>query len=218
MSDEMIPLCKCGEQLPGAPRQGEVLVCPHCRRRYRGAGGGRAEYVSEVKTSVDEDGAEVMRFDDKGSTIKVNLREKRRQAEKRRSVAQARASGQAIPDPAPRPSADRPKTVRKKHEIPGGVMPMLIFIIAFNAACFIALLVLFPSKNGFIQTPWGSKFAKPSVPWPEMLTLLLGHVLGFCGWAVYVHRLHVKQREAKAREREAQDADEDDEGLREESA
>lgn len=217
MSDEMVPLCKCGDPLPSSPKVGEVLICPHCNRRYRGLGEGRVEAVSDVKTSVDEDGAEVMRFDDKGSTVKVNLREKRRQAEKRRSVAQARASGQTIPDPVARPSADRPKPVRKKHEIPGGVMPMLIFIIAFNAACFIALALLFPNKDGFIQTPWGSKFAKPSIPWPEMLTLLMGHLLGFCGWALYVHRLHVKQKEAKAREREAQEAGED-EDLREETA
>lgn len=209
MSDEMIPLCKCGDPLPSSPKVGEVLICPHCQRRYRGLGAGRVEAVMDVKSSVDEDGAEIMRFDDKGSTIKVNLREKRRQAEKRRSVAQARASGQTIPDPLERPSADRPKAVRKKQETPGGVMPMILFIIGFNAASFVALFLLFPTKDGFTSTPWGTKFAKPSIPWPEMLTLLLGHVLGFCGWAVYVHRLVVKQKEAKARERELQRDDDD---------
>lgn len=232
MADSSTALCKCGEELPPG-KKGEVLHCIHCGRNYRALGKGKVELaVDENLVSTQEGDAEVFRFDvpseaelkgtksrsspdsfdDKGSTIKIDLREKRRQAEKRRSAVTARASGQTIPD-----SSTRPKAVRaKQNEIPGGIMPMVIFIVVFNAIAFIALGVLFPTKDGITHTPWGSSFAKPNIPWLEMITLVLGHVLGFSGWAVYVHQLHKKQKAARDKERAAarsnsEDQDEEDE-------
>lgn len=219
-------LCKCGEELPPG-KKGEVLHCIHCGRNYRALGKGKVELALDKNlVSTQEGDAEVFRFDvseeaelkgskskssvesfeDKGSTIKIDLREKRRQAEKRRSAVTARASGQAIPDSSTRPKAVRPK----QSEIPGGIMPMVIFIVIFNAMAFIALGLLFPTKDGITHTPWGTSFNKPNIPWLEMLTLVLGHVLGFSGWAVYVHQLHKKQKAARDKERAAARAGSDD--------
>lgn len=231
MSDSKA-LCKCGEELPPG-KKGEVLHCIHCERNYRALGNGRVELaVDKNLVSTQEGDAEVFRFDvpseaelkgsksksapdsfdDKGSTIKINLREKRRMAEKRRSAVTARASGQTIPDSSTRPKAMRPR----QGEIPGGIMPMIVFIIIFNALAFVGLALLFPTKEGMTYTPWGSSFAKPRIPWLEMLTLVLGHVMGFGAWAVYVHGLHKKQKLAREKERaeaarnDDEDSDDDD--------
>jgi hypothetical protein len=53
-----------------------------------------------------------------------------------------------------------------------------------------------------------------------MVTLVLGHVMGFGAWAVYVHGLHKKQKLAKEKERaeaarnDDEDSDDDDEDDR----
>lgn len=228
MSDSSKAFCKCGEELPPG-KKGEVLHCIHCERNYRALGNGKVELaVDKNLVSTQEGDAEVFRFDvpseaetkgsksktspdsfdDKGSTIKINLREKRRQAEKRRSAVTARASGQTIPESSSRPKAVRPR----RNEIPGGIMPMVIFIVIFNAVAFIGLAVLFPTKEGITHTPWGSSFAKPRIPWLEMLALVVGHAMGFSAWAVYVHRLHTKQKAAREKERAeaAEDGDDED--------
>lgn len=226
MSDSSKALCKCGEELPPG-KKGEVLHCIYCERNYRALGNGKVELaVDKNLVSTQEGDAEVFRFDvpseaemkgsksksspdafdDKGSTIKINLREKRRMAEKRRSAVTARASGQTIPDSSTRPKAVRPR----QGEIPGGIMPMIVFIIIFNALAFVALALLFPTKEGMTYTPWGSSFSKPRIPWLEMLALVLGHAMGFGAWAVYVHGLHKKQKLAREKERADAARDEDD--------
>lgn len=232
MADSSTALCKCGEELPPG-KKGEVLHCIHCGRNYRALGKGKVELaVDKNLVSTQEGDAEVFRFDvpdeaevkaskskssiesfdDKGSTIKIDLREKRRQAEKRRSAVTARATGQTIPE-----SSTRPKAMRAKQpgQIPGGIMPMVIFIVVFNAIAFIGLGVFFPTKEGITHTPWGSSFAKPNIPWLEMLALVLGHAMGFGAWAIYVHQLHLKQKAAREKERaaaaRANNEDDDDE-------
>jgi hypothetical protein len=217
MASPTTPLCKCGEALPAAGKganAGAPIVCGHCQRKYKYLSSTEVEPINNAK-SVRVGDAEVFRFDTPGEAEKgdeasgggagsvKDLRERKRIAEKRRSVATARASGQAIPESTTRPRG------RPKQEIPGGVMPMVIFIVVFNALAFIALHFLFPNVDGVIHTPWGSTFTNPRIPWLEMIALLLGHVFGFMGWAVYVHRLTLKKKAAAARARaEANSEDE----------
>jgi hypothetical protein len=78
-------------------------------------------------------------------------------------------------------------------EVPGGIMRMIIFIVVFNAAAFIALAYVLPKQpDGLRHNPWGAPIPKTAL-WPEMAALLLGHVVGFIAWSFNVYRLQMKR-------------------------
>jgi hypothetical protein len=102
-----------------------------------------------------------------------------------------------------RPSARRRDTIRERgpgesrrsdaaafKEIPGGVVRMLIFIVAFNALAFLALAFVFPRQGDARLTPWGALIPKSKIPWPELATLILGHLAGFVAWSWSIYRLY----------------------------
>ena len=91
----------------------------------------------------------------------------------------------------------RPRVLPKKADgPPGGVMPMIGFIIAFNVLAFIAFWILLPTESdGVKHAIWDHDFTvSTKALWPDLTALGLGHLLGFTGWAMYVYRLHKRQK------------------------
>ncbi|HLX61054.1 MAG TPA: hypothetical protein VKX17_07205 [Planctomycetota bacterium] len=76
------------------------------------------------------------------------------------------------------------------------VWPMIGFIVAFNALAFIALAVLLPKgEDSLRHTLWDSDFTvQGRAVWPDLVALAVGHMLGFCGWAAYIYRVHKKAK------------------------
>ncbi len=94
----------------------------------------------------------------------------------------------------------RPKMRVKKDEgPPGGVMPMIGFIVAFNALAFVLIGLLLPKDDdGIRHAIWDNTFTvSGKVLWPDLCALGLGHVLGFGAWAMFVYRLHRRERMEK---------------------
>jgi hypothetical protein len=84
-------------------------------------------------------------------------------------------------------------SVRSKQpkEIPGGLFPMIGFIIGFNALALLLLQYVVykvPGGGGERETLWGSAVPKSAI-WPELAALLIGHVVGFFAWSWYVYEL-----------------------------
>lgn len=90
----------------------------------------------------------------------------------------------------PRPRA------RKAEGPPGGVLPMIGFIVAFNALAFVAVSLLLPKGDDDLRhAVWDSEFTvSAKALWPDLCALGLGHILGFSAWALYVYRLHRRER------------------------
>ncbi|MGD0091037.1 MAG: hypothetical protein ABSE73_14055 [Planctomycetota bacterium] len=95
---------------------------------------------------------------------------------------------------------DKPKTRTKarRAEIPGGPLRMVAFIVVSNAIALLLLHILFPEhRDGTRETPWGGIIPRFSVPWPLLVTLLIGHLCGFAAWAWDVYRL-LRNQQGKA--------------------
>ena len=83
-------------------------------------------------------------------------------------------------------------------EAPGGVFPMLGFMAGFSLLAFVALGALFPENQQHKRsTPWGEPLGIHS-PWPELIAMIAGQVMGFIGWGLYIYRLHLRQKAAAA--------------------
>jgi hypothetical protein len=67
---------------------------------------------------------------------------------------------------------------------------MIMFIVGFNALAFIAMFFLMPRDPSGIRLPvWGGEPIPKSAVWPELLALVVGHMLGFLLWSLYVFQL-----------------------------
>jgi hypothetical protein len=220
--------CKCGQvtfDLSGR-KIGDVLTCPWCKKSYHYAGenhivsapdivpdemdGDEPKHSTRKLDPLDEDGegvatetaeVEVIRAttsdksaaDPRRDTIRSHV-EKRKQ-QKKAIVAAKEGEGGTGTSKVRRGA--RPK------ELPGGVKLMVTYIVLFNAATMIALWLAFPlQSNGTRLTPWGWVIPAYRVPFPELASLVLGHLLGFLFWAHHVYKLH-KQQKAKAAEEAA---------------
>lgn len=80
-------------------------------------------------------------------------------------------------------------------------MPMIGFMLAFNALAIAAVSLLFLKNpdDGTRRAVWDEGFivAAKSI-WPEVAALLLGNLLGFAAWGVFAYRIHKKQLAARA--------------------
>jgi hypothetical protein len=216
--------CECGQVLfdVAGREPGETLTCPWCNKEYRYLGGRRVEPVSKGKSarlkqspddeaklkaakpkSVREDQSEnsakesakkikvegneeVFTFNSADQeTVKMKAMSARRKP--------ARDGDSADPDAPPPPP-------RKKGgglgDAPGGVMPMLGFMVGFSAIAFVVLATVFPENIHHKRTtPWGEMLALRS-PWPELIAMILGQFFGFVAWGFYAYRLHLRQKAA----------------------
>jgi hypothetical protein len=85
---------------------------------------------------------------------------------------------------------------QKRTGPPGGIWPMIGFIVVSNALAFGAFALLLPKgDDGLRHTIWESDFTVPGrALWPDLCALAAGHVFGFCCWAVFVFWLHKRAR------------------------
>jgi hypothetical protein len=109
-------------------------------------------------------------------------------------------SPRAVQTPLREPGTKAQTRVRTPAGPPGGVLPMIGFIVAFNALAFVALAVLMPkAEDGLRHAIWDPETTiQARAWWPDVAALLAGHVMGFIAWAVYVYRLHKRERLALA--------------------
>jgi hypothetical protein len=80
---------------------------------------------------------------------------------------------------------------KRPKEIPGGIFPMIGFIIGFNALALLLLqyaVVKIPDGGGAREAFWGATVPKSAI-WPELAALLIGHIVGFFAWSWYVYEL-----------------------------
>jgi hypothetical protein len=109
------------------------------------------------------------------------------------SAEEAKRIGVAGPAVKVRPRA------KKADGPPGGVLPMIGFIVAFNALAFVAVWILLPKGDDELRHAiWDPEFTvSAKALWPDLCALGLGHIMGFAAWALYVYRLHRRERMEK---------------------
>lgn len=191
--------CSCGQVLfdENCEPAGK-LTCSSCKQKYRYLGGNDIEPISASKKAKPASGS-VEVVEGSVEVFKIDIPEKVTEKDVAGRM-RAHSAKRAKPKPAPSEAAssakaDKPKG--KPKEIPGGIVPMLGFIIGFNAIALTILAFVFPLQpNGSRLTPFEYVIPKMTVPWPTLITLLLGHLFGFAGWIGYVYRLHTKKLEA----------------------
>lgn len=107
----------------------------------------------------------------------------------------------ALSKAAAKPANPNRARGKRAHGPPGGVMPMIGFMLAFNALAIAAVSLLFLKNpdDGTRRAVWDEGFivAAKSI-WPEVAALLLGNLLGFAAWGVFAYRIHKKQLAARA--------------------
>jgi hypothetical protein len=209
-------------------KHGDVLTCPWCQKTFRYMGGNEIEpyeatsdekpkHAGEKVRSKDKDEKRKERKKDKGDEIK-EVSDDLEVVEGSEEVKVIRIP--AAPDSITKKSkrSDRPNTGTRPHqpvgeggpprapslrlkpakEIPGGVGVMIGFVIGFNALAFIAMSLLFVTQSDKSRlTPWGQVVPAKAF-WPEMVALLVGHVVGFIAWSCYVYNLQQRQKAAAA--------------------
>lgn len=108
--------------------------------------------------------------------------------------------GRGAPPSKPVRSTGRPSNKRDPGP-PGGMMPMMIFMIVFNAAAIAAVTYAFPKDpvDDLRHAIWDHSFvlARKSI-WPEIIGLLVGNLCGFIAWALYAYQIHKKQLAERA--------------------
>ena len=146
---------------------GDTLAGTWCGRQYRFIGGGSMQAVGGTE-----------KFD---ASLKVP------------TAAQPKdlkAPPKVVPPvAAKRKGTGRIVRVRTPDGPPGGVMPMVVCIVLFNALAFLALAYLFPKgEDGLRRAVWDADFVVARRAWwPDAAALLIGHVTGFVAWAGYVY-------------------------------
>jgi len=199
--------CSCGKILfdencdPAA-----TLTCTGCKMKYRYLGGNSVELIAEQKAKPDSGAVEVMSVE----VFKIDIPEK---VDEKDFAGRLKAHSAKRAKPKPvlteaELAAKKEKAKIKPKEIPGGIVPMIGFIVAFNAIALTILAYGFPLNpdgSGSRDTPFGFTIPRMTVPWPTLVALLLGHLFGFGAWIGYVYRLHKKKQEA-GDESETQDS------------
>ena len=206
------------------PQAGETLACPACKKQYKYLGAKLIEpVVDNIDTPIEVVGSEEILTDavpvvsvtaDSNSTVVVEGSEEvfihsvpdtSETARFKSPVSAKRRTTQVMPRgnrTTDRSAADKDpdasaRSRRSADDTPGGIMPMIGFMIVFNVLAFVALTLLFPTQPDRTRLAfWGAVIPHSKIPWPELVTLVLGQLFGFGGWAIYVYRLHKRQREA----------------------
>lgn len=119
--------------------------------------------------------------------------------------------GQAPPKPPPAPpTALKAKALgarsmarqsRAPHGPPGGLMPMIGFIVGSNVLAIVAVSFLLEksTKDDTRHFIWDeSIIVQPRAIWPEIVALLLGMVVGFGAWALFAYRVHKRELAERA--------------------
>ena len=168
--------CFCGQVVFDlADRMnGDILRCSCCGRKFRFLGGEQIELLTA---------------EDSKRTVP------RPQPQAQTQPAQSAQSAQSA-----RLRESR-ETQKKAEGPPGGLLPMVAFIVAFNALAFITFGILLSKEDdGLRHAIWDHDFTvSAQALWPDLTALALGHLFGFAGWAAYVYRLHKRQKaEVKA--------------------
>lgn len=169
--------CFCGQVVFDlADRQtGDILRCSCCGRKFRFLGGEEIELLTAEET--------------------------KRTVPRPQPKAQAQVQAPSSQTARLRDPRESQKRAEKPEGPPGGLVPMIGFIVAFNALAFIAFgFLLSKEDDGLRHAIWDHDFTiSAQALWPDLTALALGHLFGFAAWAAYVYRLHKKQKaEAKA--------------------
>jgi hypothetical protein len=202
--------CECGQVLFDVANRdvGETLTCPWCGREYRYMGGTKVERIktkskdkaappkesarkaaapkeSNSKIVLEGDNAVLTNFT-KDETVKMKSFSRRKSS--------VRGENETEDGDAPAPKKKGPSF----GDAPGGVFPMLGFMAGSTIMAFAVLGALFPENHQHKRsTPWGDPLTMKS-PWPELIAMIGGQVLGFFGWGLYVYRLHKRTKAAAA--------------------
>lgn len=222
--------CSCGQVVfdVSARRVGQVLTCPHCSRRYRYLGSeaiaplepGEEEDQENGADAEAEDGRETEQRQERiketvrleavsekderprergtGEPDRLSDRMKAHSAKRKRQQAAVEAGKSERIGEAPRGTTKR----AQPREIPGSTRRMIAYIIICNGTALVLLHLLFPPyPDGRRGTPWDDVvIPRFSVPWPELVTLLIGHVVAFVLWARYIYGLQVRMKAEQAAE------------------
>ena len=181
--------CACGQVIfdLSSRKAGEILTCPWCQRVYcytdKGALELRAEKAAPQPSSHKPAAAWAA---ENNPTKKEEIKSVPRRSARQEAVVPFPVKKTESVRIAGGPGESRRTT--KRHDfkdIPGGLTRMLVFIIAFNLAAFIALYFV-------LRTAWGKTIPKGAI-WPLMVTLVIGHVVGFIAWSYNVYRLQMKK-------------------------
>ena len=185
--------CSCGQVIfdTSGRKAGEFLTCPWCQREYRHLGGGIIAPFAGAKEKEEQDNRNERQRQEGPAGEKVAddaLSERMKAHTAMRKRQQALIETAKGGDGSDKP---RDKGKARRSEIPGGALRMIAFIVVCNATALLLLHFLFrPHRDGTRETPWGGIIPRFSVPWPELVTLLIGHLCAFIAWACYVYSVH----------------------------
>ena len=175
--------CSCGQvvfDITGR-KEGETLSCPWCSKKYRYLG---SNTIAPFEEAEEKEAGGTSEGGGLAERMKAHSAMRKRQ----QAAAQASEAG---------PSDDKPRSRAKgrKAEVPGGALRMIAFIVVCNAIALVLLQVFFARQiNGSRATPWGWTIPRYKVPWPELVTLAIGHLCSFVAWACSVYLLHRGQK------------------------
>jgi hypothetical protein len=184
--------CECGQVLfeVADRKPGELLNCPWCDRQYKFLGEERLELLSKKD----------------GSDKPKKIEHKEPDGKKIERKSARKEASEAVREHAPVTTAKEPSSHSQRQrtavdgnrskEIPGGLFPMLGFIVGFNALALIGLAFLLPRQPDGTRQLLSTYVINKKAFWPEILALLAGHSVGFVAWAYYVHRLRLQRRRA----------------------
>ena len=194
--------CSCGQVLfdTGGRKEGDVLTCPWCEKKYRYLGDEKIAPIEEKAEPIEEVSDELEVVEGSEEVIVARIPAKPNtvtKKPKKRDKPDRPLTGTKPLSPVGDEGAPRAPSVRTKQpkEIPGGVGVMIVFIIAFNAIAFIGMsfvIVTQPDKSRLAI--WGQSYSSKAI-WPELAALLIGHIVGFIAWSCYVYTLHGKKQD-----------------------
>jgi len=212
--------CQCGEtvfDLSGRAA-GSVLTCPFCQRQYTYVRDALIEPFDEEDASSEDrafdhqPGLDLIEDPPPAAEEKAGGPERRRfspafvsggppphDREARKSDALKRKLVRETVRMSPRDAAPVKRSALRallpdaNRPIPGGAAVMIVAIVLSVLLSLTALSVLLPSQpNGTRTAPWG--VIPKEAFWPEIVALVLGHVVGFFCWSFY---LYLRQKVTK---------------------
>ena len=201
------PSCACGQVVfdVAGRKAGEMLSCPWCSKKYRYLGGNTIVPAAEAEEKEEGQDKGVAEAEAPETGAAPGERMKAHAARRK----QQQAEGQEL---KPGQGSDSPKVKAggRRPEIPGGALRMVAFIVVCNGIALLLLQAFFPPRrDGTRMTPWGWTLPRYKVPWPELVTLAIGHLCSFVAWAGSLYLLHRNQKR-KAVEQVARPAEKKD--------
>ncbi|HYF49533.1 MAG TPA: hypothetical protein VEJ63_09015 [Planctomycetota bacterium] len=216
--------CECGQVLfeIAGRKDGDKLTCPWCQRQYRYLGGEKIELIGtademEARAAEEKKKKAEKKEEREHKAEKPEKKEKRSEPKKEaREVKEVKKERQEKEPPkhsgretrreekvsARQPGDKEKKKKGKMAEIPGGTPMMIVFIIAFVVLAFVALALVMPTGPNKMRYPiWGGEPVSGSATWPLIVAMVIGHIVGFIAWSIYVYQLQkVQQLERKTAE------------------